>query len=172
LLAAVFAAALLLVVLGNRSQAFSSGSGAVLYGVTGDGSPTPESLYIIGATTASESFVRPLGNGNDGEEIAYNPDSGLILHASGIGGNRILENIDPVTLAISPLTNTGAYPFEVAGLTYAGGGDFFATSIFPFEGLFLVSIPTLQHGLAGWTTLPLDWLTTKECFIQLLGTES
>ena len=81
----------------------------------------------------------PLGNGNDGEEIAYNPDSGPILHLSGIGGNRILENIDSVTLAISPLTITGSYQFEVAGLTHAGGGDFFATSIFPSEGLFLVS---------------------------------
>jgi hypothetical protein len=98
--------------------------------------PTPESLYIIGATTASESFVTPLGNGNDGEEIAYNPDSGLILHASGIGGNRILENTDPVTLAISPLTITGAYPFEVAGLTYAGGGDF----NLPFRRI----VPSLQ----------------------------
>ncbi|MGK7874075.1 MAG: hypothetical protein AB4426_12405 [Xenococcaceae cyanobacterium] len=35
-------------------------------------------------TDATPTFVTALGNGSDGEAIAFNPDDGLIYHWSGI----------------------------------------------------------------------------------------
>ena len=43
-------------------------SGAVLYGVTGDGAPSnPESFFTVSTADASTSLVHPLGNGSGGE---------------------------------------------------------------------------------------------------------
>jgi hypothetical protein len=58
---------------------------ATLYGVTGDGGSAPETLYTLSQTDASRTFVRAFGNGDDGEAIAFNPDDGLLYHASGSG---------------------------------------------------------------------------------------
>lgn len=68
---------------------------AELVGVTGDGAATPESLFVLDQTNASATFIMTLGNGNDGETIGFNPDDGLLYHASGRhDGNRFWESID------------------------------------------------------------------------------
>ena len=54
-----------------------------LYGVTGDGASVSETLFTLDTTTAISTMVTPLGNGDDGETIGFNPDDGLIYHASG-----------------------------------------------------------------------------------------
>jgi hypothetical protein len=77
---------------------------ATLYGVTGDGASTPESLFTIDTSNASSTFVMSLGNGNDGETIGYNPNDGLLYHASGISnGDRYWEaiNVDTQTIVQS-----------------------------------------------------------------------
>ena len=71
-----------------------NGSNFVLYGVTGDGADTPESLFTIDITTAATTLVLALGNGSDGEEIAS--DGILLLHASGSfdgDGDQIEVNV-------------------------------------------------------------------------------
>ena len=72
-----------------------------LIGVTGDSNLNPppllapESLYLLSQTNASARFVMSLGNGADGESIAYNPDDALLYHGSGINpGDRFWESID------------------------------------------------------------------------------
>ncbi|HEY4548588.1 MAG TPA: PEP-CTERM sorting domain-containing protein [Pedomonas sp.] len=105
-----------------------SAEAAVLYGVTGDGATTPESLFVINQSDASSTFFMALGNGDDGETIAYNPNDGLMYHASGISdGDRFWEainlntrtivlstqfvgpNVDDETLAITYNPNTGNF---------------------------------------------------------------
>lgn len=55
-----------------------------------------------------------LGNGADGEGIAFNPNDGLLYHVSGISaGNQYFETIDRITLSVG--SNL------VAGDTYPGG---------------------------------------------------
>ena len=133
--AVIFAASLLLLILSGPSRASGSASDSVLYGVTGDGSSTlPETLLIIDISDPSVTNVTHLVNGGSGEEIAYNPDTGLILHASdadvvGPGRGRILENIDPLTTVITPVSASGFSYFEVTGLTYEGSGNFFAGDV-------------------------------------------
>lgn len=78
------------------SVVFSGGgamAAAVLYGVTGDGANTPETLYTLDMADASSTFVMTLGAGQNGESIAYNPDDGLMYHTSGRGA-QAWESID------------------------------------------------------------------------------
>jgi hypothetical protein len=56
---------------GMADLAFSAGG--TLYGVTGDGATTPETLYTIDKATAATTLVIALGNGLDGESIAAVP---------------------------------------------------------------------------------------------------
>jgi len=79
-----------------------------LYGVTGDGGATPETLFTINILNGSPTFVTALGNGDDGEVLAFNPIDELIYHGSGNGApynnptGQIFEAIDPNTLQITP----------------------------------------------------------------------
>ena len=125
------------------SASFAPVHGVELYGVIGDGGDLPETLVLLDMTDATSMVVLPLGNGVHGEEIAFNPDDGLIYHASGSsaefgdGDDRILETIDPETLTIIPVSLSGDEYIEVAGLTYAGSDRFLAGDINP--GLYSIT---------------------------------
>ncbi len=113
-------------------------SGGTLFGVTDDGSPSPETLFTLNTTSASPTFVRTLGNGSSGEAIGFNPGDGLIYHVSGFGVQNdpvngvILETIDPA----SPLTPPVNVPLSVDGfvtdvesLFFWGNGFFLAGDV-------------------------------------------
>ena len=68
-------------------------AGGTLYAVTGDGATPAETLYTINITTGVETMVAALGNGDDGEAIAYNPRDGLMYHLSGLS-TIVYESID------------------------------------------------------------------------------
>ncbi len=90
-----------------------------LYAVTGDGGTVSESLHTIDPATAVITFVLTLGNGSDGEGIAFNTNDGLIYHASGRDTNPAWESIDPVALVVTPVGyNGGVTPDEVHGMGY------------------------------------------------------
>ncbi|MGB2693478.1 MAG: hypothetical protein WBC96_13385, partial [Thermodesulfobacteriota bacterium] len=81
-----------------------------LYGVTGDGGSTPETLFTIDPDTGATSFVMALGNGSDGEAIAYNFNNNLMYHTSGIDTinvDNIFESINLGNNSISPITISG-----------------------------------------------------------------
>ena len=120
--------ALVVVSAGNEA---ARAAGAVLYGVTGDGGTASESLFRIDHETASTRLVSRLGNGGDGEEIAYNPRNDRLLHASGrvIGEDQILEWINPSSLSVTSIPVSGDQCDEVSALTYIGGGTFLAGTI-------------------------------------------
>lgn len=109
--------------LGDRFSGITFDAGGVLYGVTGDGATVPETLYTINLVTAATTLFQALGNGDDGEAIAYRTPSGLIYHASGLG-TAIVETIAPGG-AIAPITVTGASYDEVLGFTYDPTNDQF-----------------------------------------------
>lgn len=89
---------------------------ATLVGVTGDGAGTPESLFILDQNDASATFLMQLGNGDDGETIAFNPADALLYHASGIvDGDRYWETID-VTSATIVTSNQFVGPFTGQGV--------------------------------------------------------
>ena len=90
----------------------------LLYGLSGDGGSNPETLYDISKLDGGLSMLTALGAGGDGEVLAFNPDSGLLFHWSGLDF-QALETIDPTTLAISSLPTVGALE-EVFGAAWDG----------------------------------------------------
>ena len=114
---------------GDRFAGLTFDAMGTLYGVTGDGASVSESLFTINTSTAATTFVMSLGNGNDGEGIAYNPDDGLIYHTSGIAGGSILEAIDVGAMTVTniPLSDA-SLATEIFGIVYD-----------PMQGLLLAS---------------------------------
>jgi hypothetical protein len=95
-----------------------------LYAVTGDGAAVPESLFSLNPATGSPTLLRALGNGTGGEAIAFNPADGLLYHASGCpicGGVTLFESINPGSLAVTNIPQSGAPHSEVTALTHESG---------------------------------------------------
>jgi hypothetical protein len=90
--------------------AAAPGDAQTLVGVTGDGDiGDPETLFAIDPGDASTAFLMSLGNGDDGETIGFNPDDGLLYHASGLV-DPIWESIDvdlPSVVATDAFANDG-----------------------------------------------------------------
>lgn len=78
-----------------------------LFGVTGDdqGATAPETLFLIDPATGAATEFMTLGNGDQGEAIAFDPASGLLVHASGGASpqEQVLETIDLSNQTITPV---------------------------------------------------------------------
>ena len=104
-----------------------------LFGVTGDqrGSQNPflpETFFSVSIVDASTTFIQTLGNGNDGESIAFRPADGLMYHWSGGPGTQFMETINLNNQAVTNISSPsyGPYdPSEVLGSTYDPGLDRF-----------------------------------------------
>ncbi len=78
--------------LGDKFSALAfTPDGATLYGVTGDGAATPATLFTIDPQTAARTQIQSLGNGGDGEAIAFD-GAGTLHHWSG-NGTVVTETI-------------------------------------------------------------------------------
>ena len=136
---------------GDQFAALAFNSSGTLFAVVGDkkssagGGLPPETLFTLNTSNAAPTQVLVLGRGNDGEAIGFNPNDGLIYHASGndTGGEgcapfnpsvcvEIFESVNPNTLAVTNIALSGAYtPFteeysEVLALTHLSGNVFAA----------------------------------------------
>jgi uncharacterized repeat protein (TIGR01451 family) len=117
--------------IGNTNDFFSGlafDSAGTLYGVTGEGGANPETLFTLSTTDATPTHFLDLGNGGGGETIAFNPDDGLLYHASG-SFDQIFETIDLNTKVITDIPLTGSYNVAQA-LTYWDSEDVFLHSGF------------------------------------------
>lgn len=119
---------------GDKFAAITFGADGTLYGVTGDGAKTSETLYTLDPTDATATEVVTLGNGNDGETLAFNVDDGRLYHGSGINlvntfDGQIFESIDPSDLSIVAIPLRAELD-EVTGLSFSTAlGEFFATTM-------------------------------------------
>lgn len=150
---------------GDRFAGLAFDSNGTLYGVTGDGAAIPEALYTLSLTDATATFVTSLGNGGDGEAIAFNPDDGFLYHASGVddGVNpdtRIFERIDLNSLTVTNIPISGAAYSEITALVFSGNGFFSADTLGPIflsatEGGAFSSVGSMDHVAKGlaffWT---------------------
>jgi len=114
---------------GNRFAGIAFASDGTLYAVTGDGGGVPESLFLMSTVDASSTLLRELGAGSDGEALGFNPNDGLLYHASGIGtpnnpNGEKFETIDPATLVVTNVPLSGFDYEELTTLTYTDGGFF------------------------------------------------
>lgn len=112
---------------GDKFAGIVFNNAGVLYGVTGDGGNVPEALYTINISNASTTLASTLGNGDDGETIAYDPNNNLFYHASGIGTGRVYERLN-VAFAVTNIPITGVDYEEATALTYRGNGSFLLAS--------------------------------------------
>lgn len=104
---------------GNLGDNFASLAfrGAQLYGVTGDGALTPETLYLIDKTSAAKTLATALGNGADGEVIAWNPADDMLYHWSG-RDPVVFEKVLPVPpYTVTPIFSDSAGG-EVSGAVW------------------------------------------------------
>jgi len=86
-------------------------------------------MYTINKANAAKTLFLALGNGADGEVIAFNPANGLMYHWSGNGTN-IFESINLNTLAITPIAQSGVGHGEVFGAVWnSTAGSFYVTDI-------------------------------------------
>lgn len=115
--------------LADKFSTLAFTTSGTLYGVTGNGATVPETLYTLNKTTAAATFVLTLGNGADGEIIAFNPVNGLMYHWSGNSTN-FFESINLTTLVVTPIAQSGATHREIFGAVWnPQAGNFFITDI-------------------------------------------
>ena len=117
---------------GDRFGGLAFSPAGVLYDVTGDGAGVPETLYTLNKATAVPTFVMTLGNGNDGETIAFSSNDGLLYHASGDGTpnvNEIFESINTATLGVTSITLRGQDYSEATVIAYEGADTFFLADL-------------------------------------------
>jgi len=103
---------------GDNFAAIDFDQSGNLYGVTGNGGSTPESLFSIDPTDATATFLVALGAGSDGESIAFNHSDGFMYHMSGRDTDSALERIDLNTLAVTDIPRSGFNYDEVFGLAW------------------------------------------------------
>jgi hypothetical protein len=142
----------------RRFAGIAFASDGTLYGVTGDGSGVSETLFEIDPSDGSSVAILPLGNGSDGETIAFDPVAGRLYHASGLGtpnqvDGEILETIDPDNLLVDPVTLSG---FDYQELTALGWGaaSFYAADL----GDPVVDDPRLLSVTPGGVVTPIGTL--------------
>src|SRR5207249_11512491 len=69
-------------VLTNQISSLAFRNTGTLWAVSGDGGPPPETLYTVNTSNAALTLQFPLGNGADGETIAFHA-TGLMYHSPG-----------------------------------------------------------------------------------------
>lgn len=89
--------------LGDRFSSLTFDSSGQLFGVTGDGAVVRETLYTIDKASAARTLAVALGNGADGEVIAYNPTDRFIYHWS--GNSALVFEKFPATPPYTPVTD-------------------------------------------------------------------
>lgn len=109
---------------------------AQLFSVVGDANvANTETMFLTSATDASNELFMVLGNGDDGESIVFNPEDGLMYHASGNGAVNDpdgiwFEKINLKAKSFAQVPYSGFTGFdEIAGMVYAGNGVFLAADI-------------------------------------------
>jgi parallel beta-helix repeat protein len=129
----------------GRLSGIDFDSQGILYGISGDGSGAddvdtdephrilvPESIYRVDKNTGEMFFECTLGNGDDGEAIAFD-DNDVLFHASG-NENIVLEtvdldNVDEGHCATDNIPYSGDEIFEVFGLMFWEGEGLIASDI-------------------------------------------
>lgn len=92
----------------------SFSSSGDLYAISADDASIPSTLCTLDTTTGSPTDICNFVNGDMGEAIAFNPDDGLIYHASGTM-NVIFETASDISVI-----PCGTTPISIAGSPLEG----------------------------------------------------
>ena len=100
-------------IIGNTFEPYAAlafDNGGNLYGVQGNQSVSGQ-LDFIDITDATTAFVDQL-SGFQGHSLAFNPNDGLLYHATRNGGTTILETYNLITSTLTPVSLPGATPLN------------------------------------------------------------
>lgn len=124
----------------QRIASFAIDNQGIFYGVSGDGGPPAdrEKLFRIDPKTAVATELCALGNGDDGEAIAFNPFDGHLYHGSG-RITQVFERIDDTSGSTCVVTNI---PLS------ASIEEFRALTFNPATGTFLHTTGSVFHSIA------------------------
>jgi hypothetical protein len=116
---------------GRKMAGLAFDAAGTLYGVVGDqqfsqNPEDPETLFTLSLADATPTFFRALGNGDDGETIAFRPDDGLLYHASGTHLSQVFETLDLQSGVVGDIPLSGDAYVEAGALTWNGAGFFMA----------------------------------------------
>ncbi len=113
---------------GTLNQVFSSiglRDDGQLLGVVADGQPNAEKLYLIDKTNGTTTLATTLGNGDDGEVLAFHHEDEQLYHWSG-SSQRIMERL-PGIAPFGPTANiltSGAANSRISAAVYLGDDKF------------------------------------------------
>lgn len=110
---------------GHLIAAITFDDTGTLWAVSGDGDANPETLFKLSTTTGAATLVVALGNGADGEALAFNPKTKLLYHMSGFS-QPVFETIDPA----NPLTAPVNIPVTVDTIGEATSIEFWSGDMF------------------------------------------
>jgi len=135
-----------------------------LWAVSGDGSNPAETLFTLDTQTGAATLVMALGNGDDGEALAFHPRDGLLYHASGLT-DFAFETIDPNTLVVTPLAPSGSAPLEILAMAALAEDTLVWVDLNNEFGTVTTSgafqlVGTLDHTAKGIVAPPLLFLET------------
>jgi hypothetical protein len=98
-------------VLSQKISSISFKADGTLIGVSGDGAVIPETLFSISTTNAALTQLFALGNGGDGETIAFHPN-GLLYHSSG-NETAVFESVNVDTQTVTPIGTVSEEAFAM-----------------------------------------------------------
>ncbi len=87
--------------LGDNFASIAFREDGQLFGATGNGATVPESFFSIDKTSGATTLIFAMGNGADGEIIAYNPEDDFFYHWSG-SSTLVFEKFPGNAVAYTP----------------------------------------------------------------------
>ena len=88
-------------VLTNQIASLAFRNTGTLWAVSGDGGSPAETLYTVNTSNAALTLQFALGNGDDGEAIAFH-GNGLMYHSSG-NASALFESVNVDTQVVTPI---------------------------------------------------------------------
>ncbi len=135
----------------------------VLYAVSGDNvggcaGGSTETLFTVNLNDASLTPFQTLGNGDNGEAIAYNPNDGLMYHMSGDGPGLIFENINLSNGTVTPIPLSGdsVVNYLTSGLVFDSDQNLFLGALNDLEFMQFVTF-TAAGVVTDVGTLGFNW---------------
>ena len=137
-------------VLTNNISSLAFRSTGTLWAVSGDGGSPPETLYTVNTSNATLTLQFALGNGADGETIAFH-GNGLMYHSSG-NASAMFESVNVDTQVVTPI---GTAVGEMFAMGYnPTNGQLYGSDI--SSDLFTINIATGERTLIGLINGPND----------------
>ena len=155
---------------GDRFAGLAFDNLGTLWGITGHRATAPTAVFSIDPQDASTQLAQQLGNGDDGEALAWEPVNNVMLHATGFDEPGV-ELIDMDSL-VFPLPWRDLGPGEILSWVWLPGADAFLAAVQDGAGTSTLvsadSVVVAGNVLMDWSEFgsgPLDYAPKGLAFV-------